>query len=51
MYRTELLPGEGMLFVYNESEQRSFWMKNTYVPLSIAFIGADGIIINIEIDL
>jgi len=42
MYRRELDRNAGMLFVYEEKEQLSFWMKNTFIPLSIAFIADDG---------
>ena len=38
MERTELAERHGMLFVFETSEQRSFWMKNTPLPLSIAYI-------------
>ena len=38
----------GMLFVFSRADQYSFWMKNTPLPLSIAFITAEGNIINIE---
>ena len=48
MYRQTLATGEGMLFVYPDTKMRSFWMKNTLIPLSIAFIDADGRILNIE---
>jgi len=48
MYRFSLKPDHGMVFVFERSEQRGFWMKNTYIPLSIAFVAADGRIINIE---
>lgn len=44
----KLKPNEGMLFVYSEEEMLSFWMKNTSIPLSIAFIGADKRIQQIE---
>lgn len=44
MHRKELADGEGMLFVYDSDRRMTFWMKNTLVPLSIAFIGADGTI-------
>jgi uncharacterized membrane protein (UPF0127 family) len=37
-----------MLFVFDAPQPLTFWMKDTYVPLSIAFIGADGRILNIE---
>ena len=48
MYRFSLKPDHGMLFVFNAPQPLAFWMKNTFVPLSIAFIGADGRILNIE---
>jgi len=48
MYRTELSDGEGMLFIFERDEILSFWMKNTYIPLSIAFITFDGRIIDIK---
>jgi uncharacterized protein len=47
MYRKKLPDGEGMLFVFERDEVLSFWMKNTYIPLSIAFIASDGRIIDI----
>jgi len=47
MYRTVLAPNEGMLFVFNESAVHCFWMKNTRLPLSIAFLRADGTITDI----
>ena len=48
MNRFSLKPDTGMLFPSERPEVRSFWMHNTYVALSIAFIGADGRILNIE---
>jgi len=48
MRRFSLRPDHGMLFVFEQPQQLAFWMKNTYIPLSIAFIGTDGRIINIE---
>jgi len=47
MYRTSLRDGEGMLFVFDRDQQVSFWMKNTKLPLSIAYIISDGTIIQI----
>ena len=47
MYRKKLGPDEGMLFIFERDENLSFYMKNTHVPLSIAFIRSDGIISNI----
>lgn len=47
MMRTEMAAHEGMLFVSDEDAPRCFWMRNTLLPLSAAFIAADGTIINI----
>jgi hypothetical protein len=42
MGRTELAGDAGMLFVYDAPTSGSYWMKDTLIPLSIAFIGEDG---------
>jgi len=42
MFRTELAEDAGMLFVFPSDVAYAFWMQNTPIPLSIAFIGADG---------
>jgi uncharacterized protein len=47
MFRTEMAQHEGMLFVFDSRERRCFWMKNTLLPLSIAFIADDGRIVNL----
>lgn len=47
MYRFSLPADHGMLFVFPEPQPLGFWMRNTYIPLSIAFIAADGRIVNI----
>ena len=47
MNRFSLAPDHGMLFVFAQSEPLAFWMKNTFVPLSIAYIDARGVIVNI----
>ncbi len=47
MFRKSLEDGRGMIFVYDTDRQLSFWMKNTLIPLSIAYIRADGIITDI----
>lgn len=47
MNRFSLAPDHGMLFVFAESQPLSFWMKNTFVPLSIAYVDAKGVIVNI----
>jgi uncharacterized membrane protein (UPF0127 family) len=44
MFREEVKDGEGMLFVFDRDQVLSFWMKNTLVPLSIAYISRDGVI-------
>jgi uncharacterized membrane protein (UPF0127 family) len=48
MQRDHLCDNCGMLFVFETADRVSFWMKNTPLPLSIAFIAADGSIINID---
>ena len=48
MYRNSLDENTGMLFVFPDNEQRGFWMKNTNIPLSTAFIDEDYRILNIE---
>jgi uncharacterized membrane protein (UPF0127 family) len=48
MFRESIPENSGMLFSFPDNSQRSFWMKNTHVPLSIAFIDQDGFIDNIE---
>ena len=47
MYRKELAEDKGMLFVYNNEKMRNFWMKNTYIPLTIAFVNKDGLILHL----
>ncbi len=44
MFRKELDEKSGMLFVFEKERQVSFWMKNTYIPLSVAFINKKGVI-------
>jgi uncharacterized membrane protein (UPF0127 family) len=48
MYRKSVPDGEGMLFVFESDRRLSFWMKNTTVPLSIAFVSSDGRILEIR---
>jgi uncharacterized membrane protein (UPF0127 family) len=48
MHRFSLKPDHGMVFVFERAEPQAFWMKNTFIPLSIAFITSDGRIVNIE---
>jgi uncharacterized membrane protein (UPF0127 family) len=47
MHRTRLGKEDGMLFIFDEPGYHSMWMKNTLIPLSVAFIDADGRILNI----
>ena len=47
MFRREMAQHEGMLFVFDGRERRCFWMKNTLLPLSIAFIADDGRIVSL----
>ena len=48
MHRKEMPAHEGMLFVFEEPGKQCFWMKNTLLPLSAAFVADDGTIVNIE---
>ena len=48
MHRESLPPNTGMLFTWPDMAHRSFWMKNTYIPLSIAYMDNRGKILNIE---
>ncbi len=47
MFRESLPWNRGMLFVYEKAQHLAFWMKNTTIPLDIAFISADGMITEI----
>jgi hypothetical protein len=47
MYRREMAAHEGMLFVFEQAAPQCFWMKNTLLPLSIAFLADDGTVVNI----
>ena len=47
MHRTSLAPNGGMLFVFEASALHCMWMKNTPLPLSVAFIDESGAIVNI----
>jgi hypothetical protein len=48
MHRKDMPQHEGMLFIFERPSQQCFWMKNTLLPLSIAFIADDGSIVNIR---
>ena len=47
MHRKSLAPNAGMLFIFDDAALHCMWMKNTYVPLSVAFLDEKGEIINI----
>lgn len=47
MFREHLPPGTGMVFAYPETHTGSFYMKNTLIPLSIAFFGSDGRVLRV----
>ena len=47
MFRQKLGRDDGMLFIFDEPAYHSMWMKNTLIPLSVAFIDAQGTILNI----
>jgi uncharacterized membrane protein (UPF0127 family) len=47
MFREQFGEREGMLFVFEEEQTVSFWMRNTPLPLSIAFIDARGVIVHV----
>lgn len=48
MFREKLAPDSGMLFVMPRPERAAFWMKNTLIPLSIAYINSSGTILEIH---
>ncbi len=48
MHRKKLAPSAGMLFLFDESAGHCMWMKNTLIPLSVAFLDERGEIVNVE---
>lgn len=48
MFRQAMAPDAGMLFLYDTSQPVVMWMENTYIPLDMLFIAADGHIVNIR---
>jgi uncharacterized protein len=47
MYREQMPAQEGMLFVFEQPETQCFWMKNTLLPLTAAFVADDGVVVNL----
>ena len=47
MFREKLGKNDGMLFIFDEPAYHAMWMKNTLIPLSVAFVDAQGTILNI----
>ena len=47
MFRKEMPQNEGMLFVFEQAANQCFWMKNTLLPLTAAFVADDGTIVNL----
>ncbi len=48
MFRQELAPGHGMLFLFDAPDQLTFWMENTYIPLDMIFLDGERRIIYVE---
>jgi uncharacterized protein len=48
MFRTQLPDNGGMLFSYDTPQEITMWMENTYIPLDMVFIRADGVVHRIE---
>lgn len=48
MHRQQMPQHEGMLFVFDRPSVQCFWMKNTLLPLSIAFVADDGTVVNLD---
>ena len=47
MFRKDMPQHEGMIFVFDQPSQQCFWMKNTLLPLTAAFVADDGTIVNL----
>ncbi len=48
MWRKDMPAHEGMLFIFEEPSKQCFWMKNTLLPLTAAFVADDGTVVNLQ---
>jgi uncharacterized membrane protein (UPF0127 family) len=48
MFRTSMGANDGMLFVFERAGLQCFWMKNTLIPLAVAFVADDGAVVNVD---
>lgn len=48
MFRERLADGRGMLFAFDRPHQAGFWMKNTALPLSLAYLDSDGVVLELH---
>ncbi len=51
MFRKEVPQAEGMIFVFEQPATQCFWMRNTLLPLTAAFVAEDGHIVNAAADM